>query len=181
MSRIGKQEIQIPKQVKLKREGDLITATGPLGELSFTFSKLLKINFDQEKVLVTINENTEDRKVFGLWGMSRTVLDNMIKGVSVGFKKILQFNGVGYKANISGDLLGLSLGFSHPVEFKLPKGINAKVAGNTIELSGASKELLGLTAAKIRSFRPPEPYKGKGLKYIDETIIRKAGKTGGKK
>ena len=105
----------------------------------------------------------------------------MVTGVSTGFIKTLEFNGVGYKAAVSGTTLTLNLGYSHPIEYKLPKGIEAKVVKNTIEIHGNDKELVGFVAAKVRGFRPPEPYKGKGLKYIDEKIIRKAGKTGAKK
>jgi large subunit ribosomal protein L6 len=105
----------------------------------------------------------------------------MMVGVSEGFVKKLEFNGVGYKAAVAGETLTLNLGYSHPIDFKLPKGIQAKVVKNEIEIIGVDKELVGFVAAKIRSFREPEPYKGKGIKYSDETILRKAGKTGGKK
>src|SRR5690606_31281984 len=116
-----------------------------------------------------------------LWGMSRTLLGNMVTGVTTGFVKSLEFNGVGYKAAVSGSNLTLNLGYSHPIDYVLPKGIEAKVVKNVIESHGCDKELVGFVAAQVRSYREPEPYKGKGLKYTDETIIRKAGKTGAKK
>ena len=115
-----------------------------------------------------------------MWGTARTLVNNMVTGVTTGFTRTLEFNGVGYKAAVQGDTLNLSLGYSHPIEYKLPEGVSAKVTKNVIDLSGANKELVGFAASKIRSFRPPEPYKGKGVKYSDEHIIRKAGKSAGK-
>jgi len=115
-----------------------------------------------------------------MWGTTRSLLSNMVTGVSTGFKRVLEFNGVGYKASVKGKVLVLNLGYSHPIDYQLPEGISAKVNKNVIELSGVDKEALGQSAAKIRSFRPPEPYKGKGIKYLEETIVRKAGKTGAK-
>ena len=116
-----------------------------------------------------------------MWGTARTLVNNMVVGVNDGFKRVLEFNGVGYKASVSGNKIVLNLGYSHPIDYVLPEGISAKVVKNQIELDGCNKELLGFVAAKIRSFRPPEPYKGKGVKYLEEVIIRKAGKTGAKK
>ena len=115
-----------------------------------------------------------------MWGTTRTVINNMVVGVVSGFTKSLEYSGVGYKASVKGDSLELNLGYSHPINYKLPKGISAKVEKNVIHISGCDKEIVGQVAAKIRSMRPPEPYKGKGIKYTTETIIRKAGKTGGK-
>ena len=124
---------------------------------------------------------TTDRIGRSLWGLTRTIVGNMVTGVSVGFKKELEFNGVGYKAAVSGTTLQLNLGHSHQIDYKLPKGIEVKVNKNVVEVYGADKELVGFVAAEIRAYRPHEPYKGKGMKYVGEKVIRKAGKTGAKK
>lgn len=116
-----------------------------------------------------------------MWGTARTIVNNMVVGVTSGFTKSLEFSGVGYKAVAKGNELVLNLGYSHPIVYVLPEGTTAKVVKNVINISGCNKELVGFVAAKVRSFRPPEPYKGKGIKYSDERIIRKAGKTGAKK
>ncbi len=180
MSRIGKQPVVIPEKVQVAIDGLTVKTKGPKGELEFTFAKGVNIEVKDKEVLVTPNDEN-DKKERALWGMTRTLVSNMVNGVNEGFTKALEFNGVGYKASVSGDTLTLNLGYSHPIDYKLPEGVSAKVNKNTIEVSGCSKELVGFAAAKIRSFRPPEPYKGKGVKYADERIIRKAGKTGAKK
>jgi large subunit ribosomal protein L6 len=179
MSRIGKQPIGIPDKVEIKVVGSKVDVKGPKGQLSYTFRKEIKIDKTDKAVNVTPVDNSVSAK--SLWGLSRTILGNMVKGVSSGFVKTLEFNGVGYKAAVAGNTLTLNLGYSHPIDYKLPQGIEAKVNKNTIEFYGCDKELVGFVAAQVRSFREPEPYKGKGLKYIDEKIIRKAGKTGAKK
>jgi large subunit ribosomal protein L6 len=179
MSRIGKSPISIPEKVTFSFVDGTAHAKGPKGELSFHFGNKVNINTAAGVVTVSQSETYENAKA--MWGTARTLVSNMITGVSVGFTKTLEFNGVGYKAAVAGDVVNLSLGFSHPIDYKLPEGITAKVNKNLIEITGCSKELVGFVAAKIRSFRPPEPYKGKGLKYSDEKIRRKAGKTGGKK
>lgn len=179
MSRIGKQPIGIPDKVEVKLNGNTVDVKGPKGQLSYTFNKEVKIEKADKVINVTpANESTTAR---AMWGMSRTLLGNMVTGVTTGFVKSLEFNGVGYKAAVSGSTLTLNLGYSHPIDYKLPKGVDAKVNKNVIEFHGCDKELVGFVAAQVRSFREPEPYKGKGLKYTDETIIRKAGKTGAKK
>lgn len=179
MSRIGKKPIGIPDKVEVKVTGTKVEVKGPKGALSYTFHKDVKIEKADKVINVTpANETTTARAI---WGMSRTVLGNMVTGVTTGFIKSLEFNGVGYKAAVSGTTLTLNLGYSHPIDYKLPKGVEAKVNKNVIEFHGADKELVGFVAAQVRSFREPEPYKGKGLKYTTETIIRKAGKTGAKK
>ncbi len=179
MSRIGKQPIGIPDKVEVKLNGNSVEVKGPKGQLSYTFNKEVKIEKAEKVLNVTpANESTIARS---MWGMSRTLLGNMVTGVTTGFVKSLEFNGVGYKAAVSGSKLTLNLGYSHPIDYTLPKGIEAKVNKNVIEIHGCDKELVGFVAAQVRSFREPEPYKGKGLKYTDETIIRKAGKTGAKK
>jgi large subunit ribosomal protein L6 len=129
---------------------------------------------------ITVTPKTESAEARSQWGTARTIVSNMVTGVSTGFVKSLEFNGVGYKAAVNGTVLNLSLGYSHPIDFTLPAGITAKVTKNQIDIEGSNKELVGQVAAKIRSFREPEPYKGKGVKYTTETIIRKAGKAGGK-
>lgn len=179
MSRIGKQPVGIPDKVEVKVNGSTVEVKGPKGQLTYTFTKDVKFEKVDKAINVTpANASTTAR---AQWGMSRTVLGNMVTGVTTGFVKTLEFNGVGYKAAVAGSTLTLNLGYSHPIEYKLPKGVEAKVNKNTIEIHGSDKELVGFVAAQVRSYREPEPYKGKGLKYIDEKIIRKAGKTGAKK
>ncbi len=178
MSRIGKQPIALPEKVEIKLTGNTVEVKGPKGQLSYVFSNLVKIEKKDKSVEVV---GTTDRVGRSIWGLTRTIVGNMVTGVSSGFKKELEFNGVGYKAAVSGSSLQLNLGYSHPIDYKLPKGIEVKVNKNVIEVHGADKELVGFVAAEIRGFRPHEPYKGKGLKYVGETVIRKAGKTGAKK
>ena len=179
MSRIGKQPIIIPDKVDVKINGVSVSTKGPNGQLEYTFNDKVKFEMKgKEIIVVPVNESKESRS---MWGTARSLVFNMVTGVSTGFTKTLIFNGVGYKALVKGDVITLNLGYSHPIEYKLPAGIKAKVEKTVIELSGCDKELVGFVAAKIRGFRPPEPYKGKGIKYSDETIIRKAGKTGAKK
>lgn len=179
MSRIGKKPIGIPDKVEVKVNGTTVEVKGPKGQLSYTFAKEVKIEKVEKAINVTPANQTTSAKA--LWGLSRTLLSNMVTGVTTGFVKSLEFNGVGYKAAVSGSTLTLNLGYSHAIDYKLPKGVEAKVNKNVIEFHGSDKELVGFVAAQVRSFREPEPYKGKGLKYTDETIIRKAGKTGAKK
>ena len=179
MSRIGKKPIGIPDKVEVKVNGSTVDVKGPKGQLSYTFCKEVKIAMADKALNVTPADDSA--RASALWGMSRTLLGNMVTGVTTGFTKTSEFNGVGYKAAVSGSNLTLNLGYSHPIDYKLPKGVDAKVLKNTIEFSGSDKELVGFVAAQVRSFREPEPYKGKGLKYIDEKIIRKADKTGAKK
>ncbi|MBF0312408.1 MAG: 50S ribosomal protein L6 [Oligoflexia bacterium] len=183
MSRIGKQTIQIADKVTVQVIENRISVKGPKGELHREIDPLLRIKSTPKELNIEVSESVdqkEKRNVASLWGLTRTLVSNMISGVSVGFSKSLDFTGVGYKAAVSGDVLSLSLGFSHPVEYKVPKGISITVKANKIEITGVDKELVGFVAAKIRDIRPPEPYKGKGIRYSDEVIIRKAGKTGGK-
>ncbi|MBT3584275.1 MAG: 50S ribosomal protein L6 [Halobacteriovoraceae bacterium] len=179
MSRIGKVPVALPDKVEVKINGAHVSVKGPKGQLEYTFTNFVKIELVGKEVIVKPVDETQ--KARALWGTTRTLVGNMVTGVSDGFTKVLEFTGVGYKAAAKGDELVLNLGFSHPINYKLPEGVSAKVNKTVIELSGCSKELVGFAAAKIRSFRPPEPYKGKGVRYSDERIIRKAGKTGGKK
>ena len=179
MSRIGKAPIGIPDKVEVKIDGSTVEVKGPKGLLSYTFRPEVKIVKADKVINVTPSDDSTTARA--LWGMSRTLLGNMVTGVTTGFVKSLEFNGVGYKAAVSGTTLTLNLGYSHPIEYKLPKGVEAKVVKNTIEIHGSDKELVGFVAAQVRSYREPEPYKGKGIRYSDEKIIRKAGKTGAKK
>ncbi len=178
MSRIGKVPVGIPDKVEVKVDGSFVKVKGPKGQLEYNFTEHVGIELKDKEVLVTaVNETKLSRS---LWGTTRTLISNMVVGCSEGFTKSLIFNGVGYKAAAKGKVLVLNLGYSHPINYDLPEGVSAKVEKNTISLSGCSKELVGFAAAKVRSFRPPEPYKGKGIRYADEHIIRKAGKTGAK-
>ncbi|MEC7275997.1 MAG: 50S ribosomal protein L6 [Bdellovibrionota bacterium] len=179
MSRIGKMPVGLPDKVEVKVNGTHVSVKGPNGQLDYTFSENVNIELKDKEVVVTPID--ESKKAVSMWGTARTLINNMVTGVTTGFTKTLEFNGVGYKAAVSGSTLTLNLGYSHPIEYSLPEGVSAKVTKNVIDISGANKELVGFVAAKVRSFRPPEPYKGKGVKYADEHIIRKAGKTGGKK
>lgn len=179
MSRIGKLPIVIPQGVKVSCSGFIVKVEGPKGALSRSMMEDVKIELSDSNVLVTrADDSLKSRSAHGL---SRTLINNMIVGVSKGFETVLEINGVGYRAEAKGDVLNLSLGYSHPVNFKLPAGITVEVEKMTkVFVRGIDKELVGQTAAKIRSFRGPEPYKGKGIKYADEIILRKAGKTGKK-
>ena len=179
MSRIGKMPVGLPDKVEVKVNGTHVSVKGPNGQLDYTFSENVNIELKDKEVVVTPID--ESKNAVSMWGTARTLINNMVTGVTTGFTKTLEFNGVGYKAAVSGSTLTLNLGYSHPIEYSLPEGVSAKVTKNVIDISGANKELVGFVAAKVRSFRPPEPYKGKGVKYADEHIIRKAGKTGGKK
>ena len=179
MSRIGKQSITIPEKVKVTLNGQKILVDGPKGTLSRILPSLVCCTMDEGAQQLFI-EKTQDTKLSqALFGLSRTLVDNMVKGVSVGFEKKLQITGVGYRAQIQGKDLVLNMGYSHPVTMVPPEGLSVKVESPTsVVVSGMEKEMVGEFAAKIRSIRPPEPYKGKGIAYEGEIIRRKAGKTG---
>ncbi len=177
MSRVGKMPVELPSGVEAKIDGQYIEVKGPKGKLSRTLNDLVELS--QENGSIRVKPVDDSLKARGMWGLARSLINNMVLGVSQGFSKVLEINGVGYRAEISGKSLKLSLGFSHPVVYDLPEGISATVDKNTvITLTGIDNELLGQTAATVRAFRPPEPYKGKGIKYADETIRRKVGKAG---
>jgi large subunit ribosomal protein L6 len=181
MSRIGKLPVAIPSGVTITINGQDVSVKGSKGELRHTFNKLVKVS--QADNTLTVQPNDEsDNTARGMWGLSRTLLANMIEGVTKGYEKELTIKGVGYKVATKGNDLELALGFSHPVPYKAPAGITFEVDAkkNTIKVSGIDKQRVGQTAAEIRSFRPPEPYKGKGIAYTGEQIRRKAGKTAGK-
>lgn len=175
MSRIGKKPVQIPAGVTVTVEGSHVSVKGPKGELDRTFSELVTISQEGEEILVTRNdESTESNAQQGL---TRTLISNMVEGVSKGFEKKLELTGVGYRAALKGKDLDLSLGYSHPVIYVAPEGISFEVPDNThITVKGISKEQVGRVAAEVRSKRPPEPYKGKGIHYEGEHIRRKLGK-----
>lgn len=179
MSRIGKVPVNIPDKVEVKITGCKVVVKGPKGQLENSIHPLMNAVIKDKQVLVT--PKNESRECKALWGTTRTLVNNMVVGVTTGFTKTLEFNGVGYKAAVAGKTVTLNLGHSHPIDYKLPDGIEAKVNKNLIDIIGANKELVGFVAAKIRSFRPTEPYKGKGLKYVNEVVVRKAGKAGAKK
>lgn len=179
MSRIGKREIELPSGVSVEVAPEAVTVKGPKGQLSTPTHP--KIVYAVEGNTVQVSRVDETRLARAQHGLRRTLLANLVEGVSKGFTKTLEVIGVGYKVSASSDSVTLAVGFSHPVDFKLPKGIEAKVEGNKLTLTGIDKELLGETAARIRRVRPPEPFKGKGIKYDTEIIRRKAGKSGGKK
>ena len=179
MSRIGKKYIVIPEKVKIKLDGQKILVDGPKGSLARILTSLVCCTMDESGNNLFI-EKTQDTKLSqALYGLSRTLVANMVHGVSVGFEKRLQITGVGYRAQLSGKDLVLNMGYSHPVTMVPPEGLAVKVENPTsIVVSGMQKDMVGEFAAKIRAVRPPEPYKGKGIAYEGEVIRRKAGKTG---
>ncbi len=179
MSRIGKKPIPIPEKVVVTLDGLSVTVKGPKGELKRTLPAGVSVSESDGSILVSADN--EKRKSRELHGLSRTLLANMIEGVSNGYSRKLEIVGVGSRAQLKGNKLVVSAGYSHPIEVVPPEGITFKVESNTnVFVSGIDKELVGNEAAKIRSIRPPEPYKGKGIKYAGEHIIRKAGKSGKK-
>lgn len=177
MSRIGKLPVAIPAGVKVSLDGNKMTVQGPKGTLSQDLHERISIAVETEQIVV--NRSTDEKQDTALHGLTRALINNMVVGVTTGFQKDLEINGVGYRAEISGKILTLSLGYSHPVVYELPDGITVDVEKQTkLSVKGIDKQLVGSAAAKIRSFRKPEPYKGKGIKYADERIVRKAGKAG---
>jgi len=179
MSRIGKLPIELAKDVKLDFTDSVLTVQGPNGKLSRQIMTCVSLEIGESSLIVARNDDLNVTR--SAHGLTRTLINNMVVGVTKGFKTDLEINGVGYRAEVKGKELVLSLGYSHPVNFPIPDGIVIDVEKMTkLSVKGFDKELVGQTAAKIRSFRSPEPYKGKGIKYADETILRKAGKTGKK-
>lgn len=176
MSRIGNQPIEIPANVTVSVDGNVVDVKGPKGTLSKEFDSAMNIAIEDNNIIVTRPNDLKRNK--SLHGFTRTLIANMVEGTTNGYTKVLELNGVGYRAQKQGKKLMLSLGYSHPIEMDDPEGVTSEVDGNKITISGISKEVVGQYAAEIRSKRLPEPYKGKGIKYIDETIIRKEGKTG---
>ncbi|SDO01861.1 50S ribosomal protein L6 [Desulfonauticus submarinus] len=178
MSRIGKKPITLPKGVEVKFEKSVIKVKGPKGELALSTHP--KITYREEEGKIFVERVDDTRVAREQHGLRRTLLYNAVVGVSEGFKKTLEVIGVGYKVAVKGNKVELNVGYSHPVQMELPKDLSAQVEGNKLTILGISKERVGEYAARIRRVRPPEPYKGKGIKYLDEQIRRKAGKTGKK-
>ena len=179
MSRVGKKPIQIPDKTEVVFKDRFLTVKGGKGSLTRSIHPAVDLKIENGILNVTLLK--EDRSSKAFQGLTRSLVDNMIQGVNKGFERILEINGIGYRAEIKGNSIVFNLGYSHPITFDLPKGVSANMEKNTlIKLSGIDKELLGHTAAAIRQLRPPEPYKGKGVKYAEEIIRKKAGKTGTK-
>jgi large subunit ribosomal protein L6 len=176
MSRVGRKIIPLPKGVQITVKDGNLAVKGPKGELKRELPPHVSVASDAAGV--TVNRDGDSKAARACHGLTRALINNMVLGVTSGFERKLEVNGVGYRFEVAGEKLTMALGFSHPVVFQLPKGVAAKVDKNLLILTGIDRELLGQTAAKVRSFKPPEPYKGKGIKYVEETIKRKVGKTG---
>ena len=175
MSRIGKKPVALPSGVTAKMDEGVLSVKGPKGELSMPTLDEVKYDLNDNEVAITPNNQTKRARSF--WGMQRTQVQNLVDGVTEGFSKVLEINGVGYRANVQGKTLKLQLGFSHDVDFAIPDGIDIKTPDQTtVEISGIDKQQVGQVAAEIRRWRKPEPYKGKGVKYRGEYIFRKEGK-----
>jgi len=175
MSRIGIHPVTVPKGVEVKVDGQTVTAKGKLGQLSTTLVDEVAVKLEDGKIAV--QPRSESRKARMRWGMSRSLVNNLIQGVSQGYTVNLEINGVGYRAQVQGQELVLQLGYSHDIRYRIPEGVSIKCEKPTlIAISGADKQQVGQIAAVLRGYRPPEPYKGKGIKYATETIMRKEGK-----
>jgi len=179
MSRIGRQPIPVPSGVKVQIGDGSVTVTGPKGTLERSLLPVVELKQENGTLMVLAKDDSKRTNAFR--GMTRSLVNNMVIGVTQGFQRKLVVEGVGYRASVSGSTLTLNVGYSNPVEFALPDGVSAKVDRNEIILESIDKELLGQTAARIRAVRKPEPYKGKGIRYEDEHIVRKVGKAAGKK
>ena len=176
MSRIGKQPVLIPDKVKIDIKGHTVSVDGPKGKVSKTFAPVVKIEKKDNAVVVSPTEETRFSKA--MYGTVRSVIAGMVKGVSVGYLKELEIQGVGFKANLKGKQLDLALGYSHPILMDIPEGIKLTVTDQTkVKVEGADKQLVGAVTAEIRSYYPPEPYKGKGVRFVGERVRRKEGKT----
>jgi len=179
MSRIGRKAVVLPKGVTLQVEGNNVAVKGPRGELRRSLHPDMQLALDKDQF--TVSRPSDEKKHRALHGLTRTLVQNMVDGVSKGFSKSLEIQGVGYKAETKPYGVNLIVGFSHPVKYEAPSGIKITVDNNTlVKIEGANKELVGQVAAELRSVRPPEPYKGKGIRYVGEQVRRKAGKTGAK-
>ena len=176
MSRIGKSPITVPAQVKVDVKGKKISVQGPKGKLDMELPRRTSLKIEGDKIVVS--RDGEDAEAKAMHGLGRALINNMVLGVSVGFSKKLEINGVGFKAAVQGNVVNLSLGYSHPINYPIPAQIKVTVEENTkVTIEGPSKQVVGQVASEIRAYYPPEPYKGKGVKYSDEKIIRKEGKT----
>ena len=176
MSRIGKQPITIPPKVKVQVNGQQVLVEGPKGKLNWQLPLRTSLTVEDGKVVVS--RQGEDAQAKALHGLSRALINNMVRGVTEGFMKKLEIQGVGFKAAVQGNVVNMSLGYSHPINYPIPAQITVKVEENTkITIEGPDRQVVGQVAAELRSFYPPEPYKGKGIRYSDERVIRKEGKT----
>jgi large subunit ribosomal protein L6 len=178
MSRVGKKPIPLPEATKVTVSNGTVTVQGKNGTLTQAIHPAVELQIDAQQVDIILKQ--DDRKGRALHGLVRSLVNNMVIGVSKGFERVLEINGIGYRVELKGKSLLFSLGYSHPIDFPLPEGVSATVEKSTIKLTGIDKHLLGQTAARLRSLRSPEPYKGKGVKFAEEHIQRKAGKTGTK-
>ena len=175
MSRIGKNPIEVPEKVKVSINGNHVVVEGPKGKLERDTNDLISLEVKENQVLVTRPNDAKQSRA--LHGLTRSLVANMVQGVEKGYEKQLKIEGVGYRCQLKGNVLNLSLGFSHPVDFNIPEGVKIEVENQVeVKISGIDKELVGQTAANIRFLRPPEPYRGKGIRYVDEVVRRKAGK-----
>lgn len=175
MSRVGKYPVSIPSGIEVSMEGRIVSAKGPKGTLSYTVTGDVDVKIEDNKVFVL--PRNKERQTRMLWGTNRSRIQNLVTGVSVGFKKDLELVGVGYRANVAGNMLNIQLGFSHDVQYPIPQGVEIKCEKPTaISILGADLQQIGQIASEIRSYRKPEPYKGKGVKYVGEFILRKEGK-----
>lgn len=179
MSRIGKNPITIPSGVEVKVTGDIVEVKGPKGSLQEKLHPLVSLELNENSMQVKVKDE-ENKSQRALWGLFGSLIRNMVTGVTTGFTKQLEINGVGMKYAVAGNKVNLNVGFSHPVEFAIPAGIEIAVQGNVMTVSGIDKQLVGETAAQIRRIKKVEPYKGKGIKYVGEQFVKKAGKAAGK-
>lgn len=178
MSRIGKQPIPVPDGVEVHMEGEVLRVKGPKGVLEHRIPRSIRVELDGN--LIRVVRDNEQRQVRALHGLTRTLISNMVTGVTMGFRKALEIVGVGYKAEVSDGVLQMSLGYSHPVRYQIPEGISVTVERNVIiTVEGIDKQKVGQVAAEIRAFRSPDPYKGKGVRYVGEKVRRKVGKGSG--
>jgi len=175
MSRVGKKILQIPSGVDIKVDGSTVRVKGPKGELTLLLHPHVSVNVDGKSLTVKVQDET-DFKDCALWGLFRRLIENMVTGVTKGFEKKLEINGIGFKAAVAGQVLKLEVGFSHDVDFQIPKDVKVTVEKNIITVTGTDRQRVGQVAAQIRAIKKPEPYKGKGIKYLEEVIKRKAGK-----
>ncbi len=176
MSRIGRSPVKIPTNVTVSITDGIIKVSGPKGDLQEKI--LVGVTIDQSNDEITVSRKSDSKLDKSNHGLMRSLIQNMVTGVTDGFKKELEVNGVGFRVGVSGKILKLKVGFSHEIEYKFPEGINVSVEQNKITVEGISKQQVGQTAAEIRSFKKPEPYKGKGISYVGERILRKSGKSG---
>ena len=176
MSRIGKQPVAIPAKVKVAVKGNHVAVEGPKGKLELELPPMTSASV--EGSIITVARQGDNAEARAMHGLARALINNMVKGVSEGYQKKLEIQGVGFKASVQGSMINLSLGYSHPIQYPIPAGLKVVVEENTkITIDGADKEIVGRVAAEIRSYYPPEPYKGKGVRYVGEHVVRKEGKT----